>query len=75
MVNILCTGNLIKDTLRNTEIVIGKNGQIWVKARNQPEEQLFLKIVRKIEKEAHTSGLTDRIKELIKNEKEKLRGG
>ena len=67
--------NLIKDTLRNTEIVIGKNGQIWVKSRNLAEEQLFLKIVRKIEKEAHTSGLTDRIKELIKNEKVNLRGG
>ncbi|MHA1784274.1 MAG: exosome complex RNA-binding protein Rrp4 [Candidatus Helarchaeota archaeon] len=67
--------NLIKDTLRNSDIVIGKNGKIWIKSRNPKEVALFLKIVRKIEKEAHTSGLTDRIKELIKNEKSTLRGG
>jgi len=66
--------NLIKDTLRGSDIVIGKNGKIWIKSRNPKEVDLFLKIVRKIEKEAHTSGLTDRIKELINVEKPKLRG-
>jgi len=59
--------NLIK-TETNTRMIIGQNGWVWVSGKNVESELLVEKIVRKIEKESHTSGLTDRIKELISSE-------
>lgn len=60
--------NLIK-TETNTRLIIGQNGWVWVSGKDFESEILVEKIIRKIEKESHTSGLTDRIKELINNEK------
>jgi exosome complex component RRP4 len=59
--------NLIKNET-NTRIIIGQNGWVWASGKNVESELLVEKIVRKIEKESHTSGLTDRVKELISNE-------
>lgn len=59
--------NLIK-TETNCRLIIGQNGRVWVSGKNLETELLVEKIIRKIEKEAHTSGLTDRIKEMIKEE-------
>ncbi len=59
--------NLIKNET-NTRLIIGQNGWVWASGKNVESELLVEKIVRKIEKESHTSGLTDRIKELISNE-------
>ncbi len=45
-----------------TRIVIGNNGLIWLKGGNMA---LAMEAIAKIESEAHTSGLTDRIKEML----------
>lgn len=60
--------NTIKDAIPS-QILIGQNGRIWVHARKVEDERLIVKIFNKIEEEAHTSGLTDRVKELINKER------
>ncbi|MFX1296189.1 MAG: KH domain-containing protein [Promethearchaeota archaeon] len=62
--------NLIKNET-NSRIIIGQNGRVWVQSKNVETELLIEKIIRKIEKESHTSGLTDRIQELIREELKK----
>lgn len=52
--------NMIKDKT-NCEIVVGQNGLVWVKGE-ESMEQLTKNIIHLIEKEAHTSGLTNKIK-------------
>jgi exosome complex component RRP4 len=59
---------LLKDAT-NCKFKIGQNGIIWLKADNYESEHLVVRLINKIEREAHTLGLTDRIKELIENEK------
>jgi exosome complex component RRP4 len=51
------------------QITVGQNGVILVSGKSLEDEQLAIRAIRKIEEEAHTSGLTDRITEMIKNEK------
>jgi exosome complex component RRP4 len=46
-----------------TKMIIGLNGRIWIKGENIAKAT---KAIRKIEKEAHTSGLTERILKLLK---------
>jgi len=65
--------NMIKEKTR-CDIVVGQNGVVWVKG--DPEmEKVARKVILMIDREAHTSGLTDRVRdtliELIKNEKVK----
>ena len=52
--------NMIKDKT-GCKIVVGQNGLVWVKG-NEDMEQIVKNVIKLIEKEAHTSGLTDRIK-------------
>ena len=52
--------NMIKDKT-NCKIVVGQNGLVWVKG-NEDMEQLTREIIHLIEAEAHTSGLTNKIK-------------
>ncbi|MCC7552885.1 MAG: exosome complex protein Rrp4 [Methanobacteriaceae archaeon] len=52
--------NMIKDKT-NCNIIVGQNGLVWVKGEKEME-QLTKNIIELIEAEAHTSGLTDRIK-------------
>lgn len=52
--------NMIKDKT-NCKIVVGQNGLVWVKG-NDDMEQLTREIIQLIEAEAHTSGLTNKIK-------------
>lgn len=46
-----------------SRIVVGKNGWIWINGGN---EYLATKAILKIEAEAHTSGLTDKIARFLK---------
>jgi exosome complex component RRP4 len=46
-----------------SEIIAGKNGRIWVRGGNSA---LAVEAILKIEKEAHTSGLTDRVSAFLK---------
>ena len=55
--------NMIKDQTK-CEVVVGQNGVVWVKGK--PEmERIVQKVIKTIEEEAHTSGLTDRIKNML----------
>ncbi|MEM4214315.1 MAG: exosome complex RNA-binding protein Rrp4, partial [Candidatus Methanomethylicaceae archaeon] len=50
------------------QIYVGQNGRIWISGKNREDEALVAGAIKKIEAEAHTTGLTDRIHEyLIKN--------
>jgi len=50
-------------------IVVGQNGRILVSGRNPEDERLAIRAIRKIEQEAHTRGLTDRVTEMLRREK------
>ena len=52
--------NMIKDKT-NCKIVVGQNGLVWVKG-DEDMEQLTREVIHLIEEEAHTSGLTNKIK-------------
>ena len=55
------------------KIVVAKNGRILINCPNKVLEEIVILAIRKIEREAHIPGLTDRIKEFIL--KEKVRRG
>ena len=65
-------GSMINMILRETrcQITIGQNGRILINGRNREDEELVVKVVHKIETEAHTSGLTNRIQEYLREIKE-----
>lgn len=52
--------NMIKDKT-GCKIIVGQNGLVWIKG-NEDMEQIVKNIIKLIEREAHTSGLTDRVK-------------
>jgi exosome complex component RRP4 len=54
------------------QIILGLNGVILVTGKNPESEELAMMAIQKIEDESHTSGLTDRISQLLKEEKTKL---
>ncbi|MHA1972357.1 MAG: exosome complex RNA-binding protein Rrp4 [Candidatus Hodarchaeales archaeon] len=58
--------------MTNSHIIVGQNGRIVIKAQNLATENLLERTIRKIENEAHTTGLTDRIREYLTSEKKKL---
>lgn len=55
--------NMIKDKTR-CKIVVGQNGLVWVKG-DKHMEQITKNIIQLIEAEAHTSGLTNRVKDKL----------
>ncbi|MGB8311187.1 MAG: exosome complex RNA-binding protein Rrp4 [Halobacteriota archaeon] len=59
--------SLLKNTL-NINIFVGKNGRIWISGK-ESDEDLAVRAIKKIEQEAHTSGLTDRITKFLEEEK------
>jgi len=54
-------------------IILGHNGVILITGKSLEDEQLAVMAIHKIEEESHTSGLTDRITQMIKEEKEKTK--
>ena len=66
-------GSMIKNlkNLTNSTIFVTQNGRIWLKGEDIAHERLLVDALRKIEREAHTVGLTDRMIEYIENEKKK----
>ncbi len=69
------SGSMIKmlKNLTKSNIFVTQNGRIWLKGEDIAGERLLIDAIRKIEEEAHTVGLTDRMSEYIENEK-KIRG-
>lgn len=54
---------MIKDAT-NTKITVGQNGVVWISGEGADELKAF-NAVKKIEREAHIPGLTERIKEFL----------
>ena len=59
-------GSMIKMLKHVTgcDIIIAQNGVVWINGEERVME-ILSNAIEKIEKEAHTSGLTDRIKEML----------
>ena len=55
----------------DVKCMVSQNGRIWLRGKSFPHERLLMDVIDKIEREAHTTGLTDRIKYFILNEKQK----
>lgn len=53
----------------NCQIILGLNGVILVTGKTLEDEELAIRAIKKIEEESHTSGLTDRITQLLKENK------
>jgi len=53
------------------QIIPGHNGVILVTGKTLEDEELAMTAIRRIEEESHTSGLTDRITQMLKEEKTK----
>jgi len=66
-------GSMVNMILKESgcSIIIGQNGRILVHGKNREQEEIVVNVVDKIEREAHTSGLTNRIQEYIKSLKER----
>jgi len=58
--------SLLKSKL-DVSILVGKNGRIWINGKAE-DEDLAIKVIKRIEREAHTSGLTDRITKFLEEE-------
>lgn len=54
------------------QLLVGQNGRVIIAARNARIENLLEQAIRKIEAEAHTTGLTDRVHEFLKTEMSKI---
>lgn len=65
--------NMIKDLLR-IQVVVGQNGTIWLRSNDPGIMRLAVKTFKMIEDEAHTSKLTDRIHEMLKEEMKSFKG-
>jgi exosome complex component RRP4 len=50
-------------------IILGLNGVVLITGKTWEDEQLAVRAILKIEQESHTSGLTDRITQMLKEEK------
>lgn len=59
--------SMIKE-LTGCQIILGLNGVVLITGKSLEDEQLALMAVRRIEAESHTTGLTDRITQMLKQE-------
>lgn len=57
----------------NCRILVGQNGIVWLQGEEPTKELLAVRAIRKIEKEAHTSGLTDNIKTFLEANKDGIK--
>ena len=55
--------NMIKDETK-CEVTVGQNGVVWVKGKPDME-RVAEKVINMIEEQAHTSGLTDRVRNML----------
>ncbi|MBW3020829.1 exosome complex protein Rrp4 [Candidatus Woesearchaeota archaeon] len=61
-------GSMISLIKENTgaQITVGQNGVVWIYAEDPLMENLTEQAIKKIEAEAHTSGLTDKMQDWLK---------
>ncbi len=65
--------NMIKDQT-GIQTMVGQNGRIWIRAPNTEVLRLAIRAFKMIEAQAHTSKLTDRVKEMLMEEMSRLGG-
>jgi exosome complex component RRP4 len=65
--------NMIQDHLK-IDTMVGQNGRIWISAPSTEVLRLAIKAFKTIEDQAHTSKLTDRISEMLKEEMAAIKG-
>jgi exosome complex component RRP4 len=67
-------GSMISMIKQETDcqIILGLNGVVLVTGKTLEDEELAITVIKKIEDESHTSGLTDRITQLLKESKVKV---
>ncbi len=60
-------GSMISMIKKHTEsrILVGQNGRVWIKSDTLENEEMAQTAIRQVSREAHVSGLTDRIKLLL----------
>jgi len=61
-------GSMINMIIKETgcRVTIGQNGRILISGPSREREELVVKVIDKIEREAHTSGLTNRTQEFLR---------
>ncbi|MEM4810295.1 MAG: KH domain-containing protein, partial [Thermofilum sp.] len=61
-------GSMVKllEELLEVNIIVCQNGRVLVVGRNEKREELAAIVIKKIEAEAHTEGLTSKVREYIK---------
>ncbi len=64
-------GSMVNMLMKETgcSILVGQNGRILVKCPNKDLEEVVILSIKKIEAEAHTSGLTERVRAFIREER------
>ncbi len=55
-------------SLTGCNIVVGQNGRVLIQCPEKDVEEVLVLAVKKIEREAHTTGLTDRVRAFIEEE-------
>ncbi len=55
-------------------IILGHNGIVLITGKSLEDEELAMMAIRKIDEESHTTGLTDRVSQLIKKKRRKKEG-
>jgi len=51
--------------ITGAEIRVGNNGVIWIHAKDDKIESIVIQAIKKIERESHTPGLTERVREFL----------
>lgn len=66
-------GSMISMIKQETDcnIILGVNGVVLITGKTLEDEQLATMAIMKVEEESHTTGLTDRITQMLKEEKTK----
>jgi exosome complex component RRP4 len=54
--------------MTRTRILVGQNGRVWISGNTREDEILAIRAIEKIDREAHTTGLTERVSDLLKTE-------
>lgn len=64
-------GTMIKQIKNktNTKMIVGQNGRVWIRGEH---ENLAARAVKKVEREAHTSGLTQKIGDWLDEQLEEV---
>ncbi len=64
-------GSMVNMLMKETgcSILVGQNGRILVRCPNKDLEEVVILSIKKIEAEAHTSGLTERVRAFIREER------